>query len=228
MHERPEFLAVRGKLLHFPSLAVPLRLIAGLGIAQVAVAVFLLLLRDVPFPVVIASMYQNQPLVIRLPFLFVGTSLLMVDWTYLLAGILRTHWWVAFPVLLLVTLGLGGTDLSAAGWPLGPLAMVLAGVRLGLPDVGRAPDQPARTPFPAQRPSSAVRRVRLAGGGGAALVEDVDAPGRGRGRRGRGQASRFFDENLLPPFGLFVLGVPVLLYHWAVVGRRRWVDQPVG
>jgi hypothetical protein len=90
MHQTPEFLDVRSKLLHLPSLPLPLRVLAGLGIAQVVMAVLLLLLRDVPFPTVIAGQYEDRPLVIRLPFLFVGTSLLVVGWTYLLAGVVRS------------------------------------------------------------------------------------------------------------------------------------------
>ena len=125
MHETPEFLDVRGKLLHFPSLSIPLRVLAGLGISQVVVAVFMLLFRDVPFPTVLASEFQDKPVVIPIPFLLIGTSLIVVGWTYMLAGVIRTRWWVSFLVLVFITVGLAPGYTSGGGFPLGPIAMLL-------------------------------------------------------------------------------------------------------
>src|SRR6185312_1217512 len=98
MSERPGFVDVRKSLIHFPSLPVPLRVLTGLGIAQVLVGV-LLLLKDLPVAAVPVGMYDNQIVRNGWPFLLFGSLLLVSGWTDLLSGALQARWQLAMAAL---------------------------------------------------------------------------------------------------------------------------------
>ncbi len=38
-----------------------------------------------------------------------------------------------------------------------------------------------------------------------------------------GLPKQLFDENSFPEFGLAILGVPLVMYLWALAGRRLWL-----
>src|SRR6185437_2680028 len=112
MSERPGFVDVRKSLIHFPSLPVPLRVLTGLGIAQVLVGVLLLLLKDLPVVAIPVGMYDNQIVRIGWPFLLFGSLLLASGWTYLLSGALQARWQLAMAALALATITLWQTVMT--------------------------------------------------------------------------------------------------------------------
>jgi uncharacterized membrane protein YhaH (DUF805 family) len=122
MSERPGFVDVRKNLIHFPSLPVPLRVLTGLGIAQVLAGVLLLLFKDLPVAAVPVGMYDNQIVRIGWPFLLFGSLLLVSGWTYLLSGALQACWQLAMAALTLATITLWQTVTTPGAAPVAPLA----------------------------------------------------------------------------------------------------------
>jgi hypothetical protein len=125
MSERPGFVEVRKNLIHFPSLPVPLRVLTGLGIAQVLAGILVGLFKDARVAAVPVGMYQNQVVRIGWPFLLVGSVLLASGWTYLLSGALQARRWVAFGVLALATIALWQSVTAPGAVPFAPVATLL-------------------------------------------------------------------------------------------------------
>ena len=125
MSEIPGFVDVRKSLIHFPSLPVPLRVLTGIGIAQVLVGILLLLFKDAPVAAVPVGMYQGQIISIGWPFLVLGSLLLVSGWTYFLGGALQARWWLALPAFALATAALWQSITTPGAWPLAPIATLV-------------------------------------------------------------------------------------------------------
>lgn len=86
-------------MLRFDSLTAPLRLITGIGAAQVVVTVAVLLFKDVPWRSVAAGVRDGYTLQIPLPFVAIAALVLVSGWAYLLTASL--HLPLPFRVALL-------------------------------------------------------------------------------------------------------------------------------
>ncbi|MBI2911083.1 MAG: hypothetical protein HYY05_03000, partial [Chloroflexi bacterium] len=120
MAESPRFLLAREDLLHLPSMPRPLRVITGLGIAQVAAGILFVLLKDADLPAVAVGQLEGAVLTINLPILAVAMLVLISAWSYFLTGALHVRWWAGFACLALATLILWRTITAAGGWGLAP------------------------------------------------------------------------------------------------------------
>lgn len=94
--EREETLfgTLRHRLISLPTMSPRLRLLSAIAIAQLVVAAVVLALRDQPVPLVTAvAVPYAQPTLIGIPLpIFLAVALLVVlSWTYILAGFLHAH-----------------------------------------------------------------------------------------------------------------------------------------
>ena len=115
-HEAASFFQeVRHRLIHWPSMSRPLKLITGLAIAQVVAAALIIVLGAVPaigghFPLVSLYVVDNQLVSTSVPVLVATIVFLLAAWGYLLGGVSHGH-----PAVQVIGLALF-TWLTFSGW----------------------------------------------------------------------------------------------------------------
>lgn len=122
---------LRSKLISFVSMAVPLRVLAVVALAQIVLTAALIAAEGLPLPAITVVEQEGHPVEMAAPAFVACAASLILAWTYVLAGALHAHGAVRAAVVLVYLVAMYVLLLPVPPiWAL--LALATIGVTVGL------------------------------------------------------------------------------------------------
>lgn len=107
--------------IRFNQLARPVRILALIGLAQIGVAILLNVVYQLPQASIVVGEQANQTVVMPIAVFSFAIISLIIAWSFILTGALRTHWLMRFTVILGMTAILSSVPLAYPGLWASPL-----------------------------------------------------------------------------------------------------------